>query len=275
MNEFSVVMSVYKNDNILHFIEAVKSLINQTIIPNEIIIVRDGVVSDELQSVISKFSQDYDKIIKIVELDENKGLENALNVGIKLSAFDIIARMDADDISMPNRFELQLPFLIENNLDLVGGQIIEFGTNKLDVISQRKVPLNHDSIIKFLKYRSPFSHPTIIFKKEVFLKLNGYDTNIKYGVGDYDFFVRACLKGFRFGNINENVLWFRVGDASNAIKRRHGILYAKNEIKLYNKFRKIGYYNLSEFIYIMVLKIPIRIIPFSVFKFIYFKFFRN
>lgn len=270
--QVSVVMAVYKNDNSLFFEESIKSLLIQTCLPNEIIIVIDGFVSSEINTVLHKYHDN--KLFSFIRLSENKGLANALNVGVESAKNDFIARMDADDICFHDRLEKQINFMIEENLDIVGGQIIEFGKNVKDIISERKVPLNHNDMIKFLKLRSPFSHPTVLFKKCVFNSLGGY--SLKVFPEDYDFFVRAYQKGFKFGNLNENVLWFRLGyNYSETIKRRWGIKYAKNEYNLYTHFFNIGFYDVSDFLKAVALKLPIRLLPFFLYKFIYFKILRK
>lgn len=270
--EISVVMSVYKNDNCYHFKEAVDSLLAQTLLPSEIIIVVDGSVDENIKTLLFDFSKI--DIFKIIYLENNKGLANALNIGVNASSFNIIARMDSDDICLPDRLQKQMKFLINNDLDIVGGQILEFGANINDVISERKVPLDHTEIVKFLKTRSPFSHPTIIFHKKVFKIINGYDVNVF--PEDYDFFVRAFLNNFKFGNVKETVLFFRVGsDKKSALKRRHGYRYAKNEFKLYKKFYKLKFYNLFDFLKVVLGKIPLRLLPFSIFSLLYYNLFRN
>lgn len=268
IDKISVVMAVYKNDNDLFFKEAVKSLLNQTCLPSEIIIVVDGYVNTKINDVLHQLASN--NLIKIIRLPENKGLASALNVGIKSAKYDLIARMDADDICFLDRFEKQINFLIKENLDFVGGQIIEFGVDISDVISERKVPFKHEEIVKFMKYRAAFSHPTILFRKVVFDSLNGYDTNIF--PEDYDFFVRVSLSGFKMGNLKDNVLWFRLGEnLSEALRRRWGKVYAKNEYRLYKKYLKIGFYNRLNFLKAVMFKIPLRILPFPIFKFIYYK----
>ena len=271
-HSISVVMSVYKNDNTTFFEEAIKSILNQSYLPDEIVIVVDGPVSSEINMLLDFYENE--KLFKIIRLAQNKGLANALNIGIAEAKGNYIARMDSDDICFEDRFKKQIDFIVKENLDIVGGQIIEFGNNIEDVVSFRKVPLEHSEMINFMKIRSPFSHPTILFRREVFLGLNGYDVSIF--PEDYDFFVRAYLKGFKFGNIDENVLWFRLGeDRSKAIKRRWGMAYAKNEMKLYKNFLKLGFYNYPDFVKVVCFKIPLRILPFSLYKFIYFKILRN
>lgn len=265
-------MSVYKNDNVSFFEDAIESLLQQSYLPSEIIIVADGPVSLEIEDLLCKYEDK--EIFKIIRLQQNKGLANALNIGISKASYEFVARMDSDDICFENRFEKQIEFIVKQNLDIIGAQIVEFGNDIQDIVSVRKVPLQHDEMIKFMKVRSPFSHPTILFRKEVHTALNGYD--VKIFPEDYDFFVRAYLKGFKFGNVNDNLLWFRLGsDRSKAIRRRWGLDYAKNEMKLYRKFLNLGFFNYSEFLKVICFKIPLRIMPFGVYKLIYFKILRN
>lgn len=272
--QFSVVMSVYKNDRKEFLSEALNSLLNQTLLPSEIIIVIDGFVDSKIKELLENKRKTAITKIKIIRLKENKGLANALNIAINNTSYDIIARMDADDICFENRFEKQIPYLINNDIDILGGQIIEFGKDTKDIFSEKKVPLTHKDIIKVMKIKSPFTHPTIVFKKSVFNDLNGYDTTIF--PEDYDFFVRANLKGHIFANISDAILWFRVGNNRNEVlKRRHGFKYAKNEFFLYKKFLNIGYYSAFDFIKVSLIKIPLRILPFKLFKLLYYNFFRK
>ncbi|MDX6190114.1 glycosyltransferase [Flavobacterium sp. Fl-318] len=265
-------MSVYKNDNDSFFKEAIESVLQQTYLPSEIILVVDGEVNIGIDSLLLDYEKN--KLFNIIRLPKNGGLANALNVGIQSSKYSLIARMDSDDICFSDRFEKQVEHLVKYNLDIVGGQIIEFGKDINDVVSARKVPLEHLEMIDFMKVRSPFSHPTILFQKNVFEKLNGYD--IKTFPEDYDFFVRAYLNGFRFGNIDHDVLWFRLGeDRSKAIKRRWGVQYAKNEIKLYKKFLHMDFYNYVDFLKVIFLKIPLRVLPFPIYKYVYFNILRK
>lgn len=271
--EISVLMSVYNKERPDFLKRSIESLLNQTLTPNEIVLVKDGELTEALDAVIHDYEIKYPHIFNIVSLFKNSGLANALNEGMKVVRNPIVARMDSDDICFENRLEIQLNYLIDNSLDIVGGQIVEFSNDIEDVVSIREVPLFHQDIVKFMKFRSPFSHPTIICKKEVFTSLEGYDIHIF--PEDYDFFVRAYLAGFKFGNVKENVLYFRLGEnLSEAIKRRWGVKYALNEIKLYDKFLKNGFFNYFEFLKAIILKVPLRIIPFKIYSYIYFKFSR-
>ena len=271
--KFSILISIYSKESPIYLTAALNSIINQTLVPHEIVLVRDGPLTADLDQVIEDFYTTFRHLIKIVTLPVNCGLANALNRGIQECSHEIIARMDSDDICFPDRFEKQIDFFTKNDVDILGGQLIEFGKDIDDVISHRVVPVDHPDIVSFMKYRSPFSHPSIMIKKSVYQALNGYDASIF--PEDYDFFVRAYLKGFKFANLQDAVLWFRMGDdRSKAIKRRWGVHYAKNEFRLYIKFYNSGFYNTITFLKVVLLKIPIRLVPFPIYKFIYFKLLR-
>lgn len=268
--KIAVLMSVYRNDTKGALEEAVKSVLRQTFSEFDFHIQCDGVIDKECKNYLNSLT---DKRIHIYQRTENYGLAYSLNELISRVTslnYDFYARMDADDICFEDRFEKQIAFLQGNNLDIVGGQIIEFGINQKDIISKRVVPCHHDEMVNLMKFRSPFSHPTIIMRAKVMETLKGYDYEIF--PEDYEFFVRAYLQGFKFGNVPGNVLWFRLGeDLSAAIKRRWGWNYAKNEFKLYRKFLNIGFFNLFDFARVVLLKIPLRLIPFNIFRFIYFR----
>lgn len=271
--KFSILISIYSKEKPIYLTAALNSIINQTLVPNEIVLVKDGSLTADLDHVIEDFHSAFPLLIKIVPLPVNCGLANALNQGIQKCSHEIIARMDSDDICFPDRFEKQIVFFAKHDVDILGGQLIEFGKDIDDVISQRHVPLQHHDIVSFMKYRSPFSHPSIMIKKSVYEALDGYDASIF--PEDYDFFVRAYLKGFKFANLEDTVLWFRMGeDRSKAIKRRWGFLYAKNEFRLYKKFYNLGFYNTVTFLKVVLFKIPIRLLPFPIYEFIYFKLLR-
>jgi glycosyltransferase involved in cell wall biosynthesis len=272
--EFSVLITVYGADNPKFFKEAMNSIwFTQSLQPSQIVLVQDGPVCREVSSIITCYKKILGEKLTFFELKINAGLAFALNEGFKLVKYSLIARMDSDDISLPDRFQKQIDYITKNDVDIVGGQILEFGKDINDVFSKRLVPLDHDDIVSFMKFRSPFSHPSIMIKKSVYEALDGYDASIF--PEDYDFFVRAYFNGFKFANLEDIVLWFRMGeDRSKAIKRRWGCLYAKNEFRLYKKFYNLGFYNTVTFLKVVLFKIPIRLLPFPLYKFIYFKLLR-
>lgn len=272
---FSVLITIYYKENPVFFKRAIDSiLIHQTLKPSQIVIVKDGPLTIELDNIIDEYVVNNKGVFDIVSLKKNMRQGFAANEGGKYCKCDFIARMDADDIALPDRFEKQFKYLLDKKLDIVGGQLLEFVGDKNNIVSDRKVPITHENIISMLKYRNPISNPTVIYKKVVFDQINGYDG--ESFPEDYDFFVRACLKGFKFGNVKDTVLLFRLGDSMDEVlRRRHGYEYAKNEFKLLKKFYKIGFYNFYEFFKMVSLRMPVRLMPFKMFKFLYYRLLRK
>lgn len=230
--KFSVLMSVYKNDISEYLNQAIESVLNQTIKPNEIVIVVDGSISIELKDILEKYKEKYD-IFKIIYLKENQGLGDALRIGLKYCTYNIVARMDSDDISVPNRFEKQVQeFEKDKDLDIVGGQIYEFIDNKENIICSREVPLENDDIYKYAKKRCPFNHVTVMFKKDSVLNSGGY---LKwYNNEDYYLWIRMMESKSKFKNVPEYLVYVRVGN--EMYQRRGGIQYFKSEYRITKVF---------------------------------------
>lgn len=221
--KFTVLMSVYYKEKPENLKLALDSIINQTLVPTEIVLVEDGPLTDELYTVIDKYLKKY-KILKIVKLEKNNGLGIALNEGLKHCTYDYVARMDSDDISMNTRFEKQISFLMKNpNIDAVGSNMVEYDENMEKIVSEKIVPENPDEINEYLKKRNPINHPTIIYKKDKVLKVNGYE-DYQY-FEDYYLWAKMISNGCKFYNIQENLYKYRAG--SSMIQRRGGKKYLK------------------------------------------------
>lgn len=228
--QFSVVLAVYKNDKTDFVSEALKSIIiNQILIPNEIVLVVDGPIPNELNSVLLDYESKYSSIFNIIRLSENKGLGNALKVGVEKANNELIARMDSDDISLPDRFLNQIEFFKNNpDVDLLGGQIAEFIDNPDNIIGIRNVPTDSENINDYIKYRCPFNHMTVMFKKSQVLSVGNYqDWHFNE---DYYLWIRMALAGFKFANLPDILVNVRVGN--EMYKRRGGWKYFKSEAKL-------------------------------------------
>lgn len=226
--KFSVSLSVYKNDDPEHFREAVNSVINQTIIPAEIVLVVDGPVPDTINNVITEFENSIYNF-KVLWLPENKGHAIARQTGIEETNNELVALMDSDDIAVSNRFEKQLKcFHKQPELDVLGGQIIEFVNSTNNIAGIRNVPLENEKIKEYLKTRCPFNQVTVMMKKSSMLNAGGY---IHWHCEeDYYLWIRMFEKGCNFLNLPDNLVYVRVG--SEMYKRRGGINYFKSELKL-------------------------------------------
>lgn len=226
---FSVLMSVYRNDNPEYFSRALKSISSdQTVQPSEIVLVVDGSVPNLLEDEIKKIEREQ-TILTVHWLPENVGLGLALQKGLAYTTNDIVARMDSDDIAEPDRFEKQLKYLYQNpDIDIVGGQISEFIDEPTNIIAKRDVPLSHISICKYLKSRCPFNHMTVMFHKRAVMSVGNY---LPWHFNeDYYLWIRMAEARCRFANLPDTLVNVRVG--SDMYRRRGGCKYFKSEKSL-------------------------------------------
>lgn len=225
--EFSVSMCVYGRDNPEWFRTAVESVINQTLKPSEIVLVVDGPVEGELKDIIKIYEQQ--EIFNVVYLSENQGHGNARRKGLENCKYDLVALMDADDISLPNRFEKQInEFVMDESLSIVGGNISEFIDCQENVVGYRIVPGTHLQIVEYLKKRCPFNQVTVMFKKSLVEEVGGYVD--WYCEEDYYLWLRMFLAGFKFKNVPDTLVDVRVG--KEMYSRRGGWKYFKSEKEL-------------------------------------------
>jgi len=236
--KYSVLLPVYIKDNPEWFRIAVDSMINQTLPPDEIVIAIDGPLTDELDEVIKQYEADRD-LFSIYRYEVNEGLGSTLRKTVPLCRNEYIARMDADDYSLPERCEIQINYLNEHpEVGVVGSNISEFIDVMENVVSIRKVPEKHEEIVKFAKRRSPVNHPTLVYKKSDILKVGNYG---QYkSAEDYEFVVRMLQGGIIFHNIDKILLNMRV--SMDLHKRRGGIKHFKTMYHVQKSFLKTGFY---------------------------------
>lgn len=240
--QFSVSMCVYGKDNPKHFDVAVQSILDQTIPPAEVVLVVDGPVPNELDLVINKY--EISPLFRTIRLAENQGHGNARRIGLENCNFDLVALMDADDISVPNRFEKQLLVFYENpNLSVVGGIIEEFIDETSNLVAKRTVPSEHHEILTFMKKRCPFNQVTVMLKKADVQKVGGYLDWHKNE--DYYLWLRLALSNSYFYNINEVLVFVRVGN--EMYQRRGGYKYFLSEYRLQRFMFEKSIISLSQF----------------------------
>jgi glycosyltransferase involved in cell wall biosynthesis len=269
MQGFSVVMSVYANDDPVFFKEAFGSLMSQSNLPSEIIITVDGPVDKKLDTEIKKISQI--SIVKILRLKTNVGLSEARKKAIELISCKIFAVMDSDDIALPTRFEKQLPLLISGEADVVGGWIEEFDSTPGDLSKVREVPAKYQDILNFCKWRNPINHVTLVFNKEAYDKVGGY-CSIRYNE-DWDLIVRMLLKGVIVRNIPEVFVNVRAGNSM--IARRRAFPQFKRDISLFFSMYRSGFINILILCTNIILRGFLRILPISITVFAYKYFLRR
>ena len=209
--KFSVLMSVYQKENPDFLRKSLNSvLIEQSRKPDELVLVEDGPLTEELYQTIQDFKEKFPEM-KVLPLKENVGLGEALHRGVEACSYDWIARMDTDDIATPDRFQQQVVYIEQHpQLDVLGGNIIEFDTEPDQIVAEKQMPLSHEEIIKRLQRRNPFCHMTVFFKKSSVLKAGNYKSLPL--VEDYYLWARMAAQGCRFANLNRVLVYARVGN---------------------------------------------------------------
>lgn len=249
---------MYRNDDVAALRESVESLLNQERVPSEIVVVLDGPVPDGISTLLNSYETQYGQLFKIVPLPVNGGLGKALTIGLEHCTYDLVARMDADDIAKPHRFAKQVAYM-ERYPDtaLVGGWIEEFYGTTDNVLSLRKVPEQHEEIVRFSRMRSPFNHPTVMFRKQAIQEVGGYHD---YGTfEDYHLWARLIVSKKKCYNIQDSLLFFRT--TSNLYKRRGGWKKAVAEYNLQKYFLSIGFINTAQFVRNVSSRGIARIVP--------------
>lgn len=270
--KISVLMSVYKNDIAANVKTAIESIIFQTIRPEQVVVVVDGPVPQETMDTLRELEQTY-KEVEIYPLEENVGLGNALKEGMTHCRNEIVARMDSDDIAVEDRFEKQLAcFQNDPELSIVGSNIAEFIGDKDNVVSVRDVPATHEAICEYLKKRCPFNHMTVMFKKSEVEKAGGY-LHWFYNEDSY-LWARMYLAGCKFANIEENLVYARINEAT--FQRRGGKKYYKSERDLFKFMLDNKIITKSEYRKSCFIRYVIQVLmPNSVRKFVFLKMMRK
>jgi glycosyltransferase involved in cell wall biosynthesis len=264
--KFSVLMSIYHKEKAEYFDRAMLSTWDeQTIKPNEIILVQDGELTDDLYKTIEKWQKKLGDLFVIIPLEHNVGLGDALNIGLEKCSYEIVARMDTDDISLPNRFKKQLKVLNEKDVDICSSWVSEFDSNENEIVSLRKLPENHNEIVAFAKKRNAINHPAVMYKKEAVLNAGGYKKMMWFE--DYYLWIRMILNGAKFYNIQEPLVNMRAGYGQ--LERRSGLKYAIEEFKFLKTVKELGFLSNSQFIKNSIIRFIARVVPKNLVKMIY------
>src|SRR5689334_22043754 len=226
---FSLLVPVYHGDRPDYLRRAFRSAVDDQTVR------RDGPVGDELARCLSELQASSPVPVTLVPLERNEGLGPALDHGLAASRFDIVARQDADDVSMPHRFEVELPLIA--NADIVGSGLLEFVTDTDQTVGQRVPPTDPAQIQRYARMHDPFNHPTVMYRKTAVLAAGGYgDLPL---MEDYALFARMLMGGARAVNVPEPLVFYRVGEA--AFKRRGGRELLRSELRLQLEFRRMGF----------------------------------
>lgn len=272
MTAYSVLMSVYHKEKPDYFRAAIQSMIGQTVKADEFVIVCDGALTEGLEDVLSWAEEALKDTLLIVRLPVNSGLGRALNEGLKHVKNELVARMDSDDVSLPNRCEMQIKAFSEHpEVSVMSGIAEEFSEDVDKVTARRVLPEKHEQILEFAKNRNPFNHPCVMFKKSAVGRAGGY-MDMPY-LEDYYLWVRMLLGGEKGMNLPVPLLRMRAG--FDMYKRRGGGKYVLTQIRLFSYMRKKGMITGLQFIKNIIARTVSSLIPAKTRHFLFMKLLRK
>lgn len=263
--KFSVLLSIYYKEHPAHLRLALDSVFSQTVRADEVVLVEDGQLTPKLDAVIEEYQEQYPEL-KVVKFEQNRGLGFALNDGLQHCSYDIVARMDTDDIAKPERFEKQIKVLEEHSeIDLVTAWIEEFVDSPKNITAMRTLPETPEELYNYGKSRCPANHPVTMYRKQAVMEAGGYQTALF--PEDYFLWIKMLLNSSKFYCIQESLLFFRY--SPETIAKRGGWKYAMDELKIQWNIFKTGYVSFPRYLYNSMAKFTVRIMPLSIRRYIY------
>lgn len=267
---YSVLMSVYKKESPQNLRDSVKSMMHQTVPPDDFVLYCDGKLTDELYLEIERLRRQY-AVLNVIYSDVNQGLGIALATGINYCKYDIVARMDSDDIAKPERMELQLEAFKIHNADIVSGAVDEFSEDISNISCTKFLPESDDEIKHYAKRRNPFNHPCVSFRKQQVYLAGNYEHCPFFE--DYWLWVRMLRNGCKGYNVQESVLYMRCG--SEMYKRRGGLKYTSCALKFRKKMRKADFCGYKDYFMSCAGHLVLGLIPNRLRMFLYSKILRK
>lgn len=254
---FSLLLPVWAGDVPDQLARSFASAVDDQLLrPDEVVVVRDGPVPAGLQAVLDALPQRSSTPVRLVALPTNVGLARALTAGLAACTHDIVARQDADDVAVPERFAAQIP-AVDAGLDLVGSGLSEFVDDEDVLVGRRVPPLTGDAIRAYAPFHSPFNHPTVVYRRSAVEAAGGYQN-----VGtmeDYWLFVRMLQAGARVGNLPEPLVKYRIG--AGAYRRRGGLKLLRTELRLQALMRRVGFTSRAQFLRNVAVRGTYRLLP--------------
>ena len=271
--KFSVLLSIYYKEKPEYFRECMESIYSQTVLPDEIVLVEDGRLTDELYEAISEYECRASEINFVtVKLEKNSGLGLALAEVIKHCSNELVARMDTDDICVPDRFERQLKvFSNNNNLDVVGGFIAEFDIDKEHIVAERKVPLCHNDIVRYQRKRDGLNHVSVMFKRKSVLDAGNYKNCLL--MEDSLLWANMIKNHCHMANIDEVLVYVRTGD--DMLKRRGGFDYFIKYRSGRRKILQTGTISMSDYFITVAAQFVVCMMPLWMRSLVFKKILRN
>ena len=255
---FSVLIATYEGDDPDDLERAVQSVINQTVQPDEIVVVADGPLTQQLDTVLTELAEEHPDLFHRTSLSTNRGLGAALCHGVETCSHEWIARMDSDDVAVDDRFERQIEYLRDNpETDAVGGYIGEFDEDPSLVKTIREVPTTPDTLRSAARFRCPLNHPTVMFRRLAVLEVGNYRP--LRSMQDYDLWMRMLAADYTLANIPTVLVKCEAGE--DLFGRRGGLEYAKIEANLQYEFLRLGVISIPVFVLNLCVRLPLRLSP--------------
>lgn len=268
---YSVLMSLYCKEQPSFLEKSIASMVAQTFPPSEFVIVKDGLLGEELDEVIERYCKEFPKLFKIITKMENEGLGLALRDGVIACSNEWIARMDSDDISDLQRCEKQIHILNQHpEIDMIGTTYYEFFDSMKQKVL-RCAPSNHEELVLYLHKRNPFGHDSLMYRRSKVLEAGNYRDMLRFE--DYDLWIRMAMKNCVFHNMQEPLLYVRGNQ--DYYNRRGGFAYLKSNLHFFDEYRKAGFFSTKDCVLSLVPRIIVCLIPGPIRTFIYRKYLRQ
>lgn len=272
MLNYSVLTTLYKNDVPAYLKQSIESMLSQSAPTNDYVIVVDGPLTAELDLILETYAEKY-SFFHIVRLQENGGLGVALRRGVEECRNELIARIDADDISVSNRCELQLKeFEEDSELAIVGSDMYEFDEIPSRIKDIKKMPITTEQIYRYGRRRNPFNHSSVMYRKSVIQSVGGYSTRRRSQ--DVELWAKVIYAGYKCKNINKPLIYFRT-DGGNRVKRKKKWSNVKSDLSVYKANYRMGYSSILDYMYICIYQIAFYLIPEKMASYLYMKLFRK
>ena len=256
--DFSVLMSLYINERPEYFRECMDSILSQTVMPSEILIIEDGPVQKEVEELLDMYKEENPGLVRTVSYEVNHGLWYALALGIRECRYELIARMDTDDVARSDRFEKQLDeFEKDPDLDICGSYIDEFEGQVTNIVARRTVPVEQEDIIRYQKKRDAFNHMTVMYKRSAVLKAGNYQECPL--MEDTLLWANMLMSGAKCRNIPESLVNARIGEGM--YERRGGYSYFLKYRDGRRKVYETGFISKADYIFTILIQFIVALIP--------------
>ena len=259
--DFTVLMAVYAGDRGAWVEQALVSVMNQTLVPQQVLVVEDGPIPPDVRASLDAFPT-----LQRVALPANVGLSGALQVGLGHCRNELVARVDSDDVNELSRFALQVAEMTARpNLSVLSGYVAEFDEDDAAPYAVRTVPVGVAEVARAAKWRSPVNHPAVMMRRTHVDAVGGYSGF--EGLEDYFLWGKLLAAGRQIDNLPEVLVRMRAGAAQG--RRRGGWRYAQTEFGLLRAFVGIGFLSWPQAVVAMVVRLPLRLVPDRVRTFVY------